>query len=242
MTSGSTDIVDATAYARRASDSATDSARNAMKTLEVLVTDGTVAQFAMAAPVAASFPQQPLLLMAHDLVLASRAAARTASAAAHLGDLRCARAAGDAALLAADLLSFATTVASRPALRADPVKRERLAHAAALTAFHAADLLDLWPADGGHLSTPRPAPHAGVGLVHTLDATIARVEGMPMDEHGRVLVSAARSARDGALAAQRSLEGFRGDWSTSTAARRFVRLAVVTAGYAGCAALLPLLG
>ncbi|MHB8719212.1 MAG: hypothetical protein ACYDAC_10035 [Candidatus Dormibacteria bacterium] len=233
-------LSDPFAGARTASAAAAESARDAVSRLQSIGSPARMAQFGFADVVSGSFPDHPLLTMAHDLVLAGRAAAHAAEATARLGHPGCAGAAAEAALLTADLLTFTTTVASRPELRSDPINRERIAHAASLVAFSAAELLDRWPRSGAPHAESASFPHPWSRVIALLQAEIAQCGAPASDELGQRLLRSARAAADGAAAARRSYERSSAAGGSRLLARRFVGLAALTAAYAGCAALVPL--
>lgn len=190
-------------------------------------------------PVSGTFPAHPLDTAVRDLVLTALASSHAAEAASRAGNADDARAAGEAARLAAHALSLTEAVAASARRRSDVNERVRVAHAVAATAFAAARLVAPRGGSGrSHVGTAFPASWRH--LIQILGQAIEEEETGPDDDQHKRLLDAATAARDGAEAARHAYDRLLAGGAAGPAASRFVRVAALAAAYAGCAALVPL--
>lgn len=220
--------------AHAAADAASHVALDVLRHLEAAAPRG--ATLRTIEPVSSLFPEHPLDTAVRDLANATSAAGRAAEAASASGSELNARLCADAARLATETLTLADSVASSAALRDDTVQREHVAHAAASTAHAAAALLASLPRGtrhDDHVAFPASWQRL-IAMLSDAIRTAAPADGQ------RSLLEAASAARDGAEAARRAYEVHAATTAASATACRFVRIASLSAVYAGCAALVPL--
>ncbi|MDQ2804526.1 MAG: hypothetical protein M3Y41_18280 [Pseudomonadota bacterium] len=210
-----------------------------LRHLEEALPAGVSTNVGVVEPVSATFPQHPLDTAVRDLAIATLASSHAAEAAGRAGTETQARAAGDAARLAAHTLVLTEEVAGSPQLRSNAAQRSRVAHAAARTAFAAADLLHD-PPSGLH---GREQSIAFPGSWRRLIEMLSRaIDDCAISTGGQQqqLIRAATAARDGADAARHAYERLGRLTTARPSVCRFVRVASLAAAYAGCAALVPL--
>jgi hypothetical protein len=226
--------------ARASAVVAKEVARDVLRHLEE-AGDGDSVTVQSVEPVSGTFPAHPLDTAVRDLALATLASSHAAEAASRAGNADDARAAGEAARLAAQALSLTEAVAASGRRRSNVNERVRVAHAVAATAFAAARLVAPrgGPSRRSHVRTAFPASWRH--LIQILGQAIEDDETRPDDVQHKRLLDAASAARDGAEAARHAYDRLQaGGAAGPAAASRFVRVAALAAAYAGCAALVPL--
>ncbi|MGH7722169.1 MAG: hypothetical protein ACRENL_04955 [Candidatus Dormibacteria bacterium] len=232
--------VDPFSDARAAALIANQVARDVMRHLEEATPPGVAANMAVVEAVSATFPQHPLHTAVRDLAVATLASSRAALSASQTDVPEHARAVGEAARSAARTLSLAEVVAGSTQLRGQAEERARVAHAASLTAFAAADLLRGQPGLPARSASPIRFPASWRRVIEILGSAIDVCRIQWRGEQSERLIDAAVAARDGAGAACRAYDRAARVSGSAPALCRFVRLAALSAAYAGCAAVIPL--